>query len=317
MPSTNTSMLADAECVYTGPTRITYNADGTMTVVSPWTKFTEPDSTPSNPSACGDIDALHSTAGAKVPQLAADLLYVQTVRGTATDPNYWAPGVRPVGVTCLDANANATTDGNGPGWSYTTSGTTIRYPLTGEAPATNWRNLAQWSTTNPAYGCRNGDLYVQGSIKVATTAASENYVYVTNDIITPDRTANVLGLVGQNAVLVYNPLNSLGQSLIGGTGREIDAALLSVAHTFQVQNYDAGPNRGTLTVFGSIAQKFRGTVATSSGSTIATGYAKAYSYNPLLSRISPPKFLAPSAISFLLQQYASVGTAFNADGSQP
>ena len=312
MPSTNTSMRTDARCLYTGPTRITYTSDGYMNVVSPWTVNTV------GPAAtCGDVTALRSTGGARVAQLDSDLLYVQSVPGEVGNPNYWAAAAKPTGVTCLDANANATTDGNGPGWSFTTAGTTIRYPLAGEYPASNWKSGVQWSTTTPAYGCRNGDLYVQGRVATATTAASENYVYVTGDIITPDRTKNVLGLVGQNAVLVYNPLNVGNQSLIGGTDREIDAAMLSVAHTFQVQNYDDGPARGTLTVFGSIAQKFRGTVATLSGTTLSTGYAKAYSYNPLLAQISPPKFLSPSAVSFQLQRYAAVSAAFKTDGSQP
>lgn len=321
MPSTNTAMLTDARCLYTGPTQITYNDDGTMTVVSPWTNFTNVSgSTGSNPPACGTLAALRSTAGATVPQLSGDMLYVQTVPLLATDPNYWAASATPTGLVCIGSNGLASGTGTGIGWSLTTGSTTIRYPRLTEYPASNWRNssnAALWSTTTPAYGCRNGDLYVKGTVSVPTTAGSDNYVYVIDDVTYGDRTQDVFGLVGQNAVLVYNPMTIAGIPLVTDQDREIDAAILSVAHTFQVQNYNFGAARGALTVFGSIAQKFRGPVATLSGTTIATGYSKAYSYDPLLSTVSPPKYLSPSAVSFLLQRYAGVPRAFTASGATP
>jgi hypothetical protein len=226
-----------------------------------------------------------------------------------------------------DSNASS-------GWRYNG----VQYPAVGEVPASGWylngTDSTKWDTTTPAYGCRDGDLFVQGAVSVQTTAASENYVYVTGDIKDQDKNSDVLGLVGQNGVLVYNPMDALGLPLLsqgnpggngagnngaglgnGGSGREIDAAIVSVAHTFQVQNFDKGPARGTLTVFGSIAQKFRGPVATSAGGAILTGYAKNYAYDPLLVAVTPPKFLEPSATSFILVRYASVPTAFDASGA--
>ncbi|MGT2425927.1 hypothetical protein [Amnibacterium kyonggiense] len=129
------------------------------------------------------------------------------------------------------------------------------------------------------------------------TIASDNYIYATGNITYSHPGSDVLGLVGNNGVLVWNPLQGIqwygstpysGSSLLGDTDREIDAAVLSPVHTFQVQNYNAGPPRGTLTMLGSIAQRFRGPVATTSGSSVASGYAKNYLYDARFTTVTPP-----------------------------
>jgi len=56
-------------------------------------------------------------------------------------------------------------------------------------------------------------------------------------------------------------------------------------------------------------------VATSVNGVILTGYAKDYAYDPLLVAVTPPKFLEPSATSFILARYASVDNAFAASGA--
>jgi hypothetical protein len=328
MPQTNSAMQAETRsdlstspgCLYTGPTQIAYNADGTMTVVSPWTRYTNITATSgTDPAECGSVSALHSGAGATVPQLDANLLYVQDVPTDTTDPNYSPTdsGSLPSGFECLGPDGStALADSNASaGWRYNG----VQYPEAGESPASGWylngTDSTKWDTTAPAYGCRSGDLFVRGTVAVQTTAASENYVYVTGDIKDKDKNRDVLGLVGQNGVLVHNPMSALSVPLNLAGNREIDAAIVSVAHTFQVQNFDRGPARGTLTVFGSIAQKFRGPVATSANGVIITGYAKNYAYDPLLVAVTPPKFLEPSATSFVLVRYASVDVAFSATGA--
>ena len=328
MPQTNSAMLSETRsdlsnspgCLYTGPTTVTYNANGTMTVVSPWTRYTNiTASSGSDPADCGSVSALHSAAGATVPQLDANLLYVQNVPTNAADPNYSSTASTglPAGFVCLgNDGTTALADSNGSsGWRY--GG--VQYPASGEAPTSGWylngTDSSRWDSTTPAYGCRSGDLFVNGTVSVQTTAASENYVYVTADVKDKDKNSDVLGLVGQNGVLVYNPMSSLGVPLNPAGNREIDAAIVSVAHTFQVQNFDKGPARGTLTIYGSIAQKFRGPVATSAAGVILTGYAKNYAYDPLLVAVTPPKFLEPSATSFILIRYASVANAFDATGA--
>jgi hypothetical protein len=69
----------------------------------------------------------------------------------------------------------------------------------------------------------------------------------------------------------------------------IEAAILSLAHSFIVDNYACGNKLGTLTVKGAIAQRFRGPV----GTTRPTGYTKNYMYDDRLKYRSPPFFLDP------------------------
>jgi hypothetical protein len=291
-----------------------------MTVVSPWTR-----STGADPSECGSISDLTSTSGATVPQLDANLLYVQDVPiADPTDPNYRSYDATdlPAGFQCLGNDGSTVIDGsNGSaGWRFGS----VQHPSVGEAPASGWylngndpttADPTRWDSTTPAYGCRSGDLFVKGKVSVQTTAGSENYIYITGDMTYADKNADVIGLVGQNGVLVWNPMTSAAVPMLPGANREIDAAIVSVAHTFQVQNFDRGPVRGTLTLFGSLAQKFRGPVGTGTTTTQITGYSKNYAYDPLLVSVTPPKFLQPSATSFVLIRYASVKTAFDAAGA--
>ena len=155
---------------------------------------------------------------------------------------------------------------------------------------------------------------MSGEFNGAATLAAENYVFVTGDITYVNDQEDILGLVGNNAVWVYNPLTSTGNALLA-KNRTIEAAILSVAHTFQVQNYNKGGNRGTLTVLGAIAQKYRGTVATTSGSSIATGYAKDYRYDDRFKFYAPPKFLNPVTTTYGVTSWVESKAVFAADGS--
>ena len=77
------------------------------------------------------------------------------------------------------------------------------------------------------------------------------------------------------------------------TNYRIEAAILALKDSFVVDNYQCGSALGTLTVFGAIAQKFRGPVGTFSGTDLNSGYAKDYNYNDALRYRSPPYFLDP------------------------
>jgi hypothetical protein len=162
----------------------------------------------------------------------------------------------------------------------------------------------------------------------------------------------MLGLVGNNAVWVWNPVRVhdvrtpltqaeavnlfyagytcawngdtpatyncfTHQQLLTDSARTIHAAVLSVAHTFMVQNYDKGVgNRGALHVKGAIAQKFRGAVGRSgTGGTLLTGYAKDYRYDDRFKYLTPPKFLSPVTTFYGVTRWAEVSPAMNADGS--
>jgi len=287
-------------CLYTGPTQITFHSNGTMTVISPFTKVTQPSYTAGvssqSPAMCGSISALQSSSGATVAIPDQNLIYVQNVPA-GSDPNAWGSNSWPSGFTC--SNRSSASEG----WRYGSA----RYPISNEAtPATS-------TSSAPAYGCRNGDVYIGGTLNGAVTVATENFVYVVDDVVYASGTESILGLVGNNAVWVWNPVRSNGNNLYSedGGGREIDAAIMSVAHTFMAQNYNRGGLQGTLKVVGAIAQKFRGPVGTSA----PTGYNKDYHYDYRLQTIAPPKFLTPVSTTYSITEFANVPAAFTGSGA--
>ena len=75
-----------------------------------------------------------------------------------------------------------------------------------------------------------------------------------------------------------------------------------------MQNYSRG-DRGNLTIFGAIAQKFRGTVGTAAG----IGFTKVYEYDTRFRNIAPPKFLTPTSTTYGVTQFATVPAAFKRD----
>ena len=72
----------------------------------------------------------------------------------------------------------------------------------------------------------------------------------------------------------------------------IEAAILSLQHSFIVDNYDCG-RLDDLTVTGAIAQKYRGPVGTGSGTNPSTGFLKNYTYDDRFRYRSPPYFMNP------------------------
>jgi hypothetical protein len=256
------------------------------------------------PAACGTPGptGLGSAAGQTFTLPPKNLVFVQNVTvipatSTSADPNVWKANVYPSGITSATCAA----------------GNNIGYPMTGET------NI----NVTTSYGCTNGDLFVKGDVNAETTLVAENYVYVTGDIkyVASNPTA-ILGLVAQNSVIVYNPMKNCSttcQSILGGTNRRIDAAILSVKHTFTVQNYKVGGDRGTLTVNGAIAQLFRGAVRqtnTQNGNTVNNGYAKNYVYEWRLQSVAPPKFLSPVSTTYQVREVVEVKTAFRSSGAQ-
>jgi hypothetical protein len=151
---------------------------------------------------------------------------------------------------------------------------------------------------------------VSGTLDGRATISAENYVYIIGDINYEDAQDDILGLIGNNAIWIWNPVNSSGTSLLGNTNRRVDSALLSVEHTFQVQNYNKGGSRGTLTINGSIAQKFRGIVKNGSN-----GYIKNYLYDPRLRYMAPPKYLSPVTTTYGVSVWVEISPVFKSTGA--
>ncbi len=116
----------------------------------------------------------------------------------------------------------------------------------------------------------------------------------TFDPVTHQITGGVqIGLIADNFVRVYHRITSGGTLASGVRNVRVDAAILSLQHSFIVDNWGFAPSPGTLNVNGAIAQRFRGPVGTGSGAAISTGYVKDYWYDNRLRYRSPPYFLDP------------------------
>ena len=179
MPPTNTEMKKETRndltstdvprpgCLYTGPTVITFINDGTMNVISPWTKKTNIAATPAgatNPTQCGQpgtaTGQLGSAGGATIPVLDLNLVFVQGVPADASaDANAPAAGVRPNGITCTSASGSGSS-AKPAGWMFKPGSTTIaQFPMVNETTPTGASTLVH-------YGCRAGDLFVKGTVWV-------------------------------------------------------------------------------------------------------------------------------------------------------
>jgi len=75
-----------------------------------------------------------------------------------------------------------------------------------------------------------------------------------------------------------------------GANLNVTAAILSLQHSWIVDNYNCGHALGNLNVTGAIAQRYRGAVGTNGGN---TGFIKNYVYDDRLRYRSPPFFLNP------------------------
>jgi hypothetical protein len=174
----------------------------------------------------------------------------------------------------------------------------VIYVKTGTNPGDCQYDIQQNYTSN---GPSCADAYVSGSYSQGLTIGSDNDIIVNGPTL---RQSNgMLGLIANNFVRLWHPVNrsncsvNTGSSSMGpapfSNGIEIDAALLSLNHSFIVDNYDCGPAEGTLKIVGAIAQKYRGPVGTGSGGNISTGYLKDYNYDDRFKTQNPPYFLNP------------------------
>ncbi len=128
------------------------------------------------------------------------------------------------------------------------------------------------NTTGHYYGTC-GDIYISGTYSTGSLQTSEDV----NGNPTGTATA---GLVANYHVRVMHT----GTGNPPNPNRTIDGAILTLAHSFFVDNYKTGTGQGTLTIHGAIAQYFRGAV----GQAGSTGYIKNYSYDDRFKVILPP-----------------------------
>jgi Tfp pilus assembly protein PilX len=231
------------------------------------------------------------------------------------------------GTTCITLSATAITYSQ-PNSAYPScfsSGiptTSVAYPSNGVLYVKNGTCSLSYDVENPSYtsntGC--GTVYVQGTDGPPLTISAENDIVIDGNLLYSNSSTSLLGLIANNFVRVYHPIGnqplgtnnpacpSSGDSAVL-KNLTINAMLMSLNHSFVVDQYNCGTGLGTLTVNGGIAQNFRGPVGTGSGGSVSTGYAKSYTYDDRLRYEEPPHFIDPVQGSWRIQRQTECDTA--------
>ena len=144
-----------------------------------------------------------------------------------------------------------------------------------------------------------------GSAAASNITISNSLTYPTANkvLVSGDPTSDAsdaLGLIAQNSVIVSDVPNI-----------EIDAAILALSDSFYVNRWYSVTGMGTLNVFGSIAQNFRGPVGTSGGGGGMTGYLKNYNYDSSLQTLFPPYFIPPNGAVWSPTSYEECGSGLS------
>lgn len=216
-------------------------------------------------------------------------------------------------------------------YSGTIPGNGVVYDESGTCSGAYTPFNLSYGITEPPSEC--GNVYIEGNYTGQLTVAAANDIVITGNICLetcsnepPMKGEGVLGLVANNFVRIYHPVQlkhpqectshfehghsveeckentSVTECTGNGTGTlesvTIDAAILAIAHSFIVDNYDCGAKLGTLKVNGAIAQKYRGAVGTTGSG--GSGYLKSYNYDSRLKYIEPPSFIAPEKTAWVI-----------------
>ncbi|MGV8967947.1 MAG: pilus assembly PilX family protein [Cellulomonas sp.] len=331
LDDTSAAFASHPGCHYFGSTRVVFSADGTMRV---WNKksvngLAAPLAVPApggTTPGCGSLNDLDSEAGALVNVPNEMVIYVAASTASPRQcfkDELGGPAGKTLPLGTYDSGYVAAPTRSA---SYTFD--------------TNMLETTKF--------CAAGNLYVQGVLKGRTTLAAAQSIIVTGDVVLaggplgPD----ILGLVATNSVEVFHPRlatveshkyssvwkwdGPTGESDVTGwpyrytdpatgtknpaSGVQIAGSIQTLQHSFLVQMYDKGSDAGTLYVYGSIAQRWRGIVGTGSGT---TGYSKQYNYDTRLQYSAPPYFPRWAKSQWSLRYSGEVNTSSIVKSSTP
>jgi hypothetical protein len=316
----NDGLYICGDPVFKGPTDTYYNS-ATSNNVTRSKQFGGTGAT-LNPLGCSNSPtfAVHTTD----PQAGSILAFPPantTIRAQA-DGVQGGTGCLYTGPTTITLLASGKMNVTSPNSLSTNSGcapgTNLSLPVNGVIYVQNVPSGADPNhSTCPGSSC-NGDVNISGTLNGQLTVASQDDIDITGNLVYhqyPTGT-DVLGLVADNDVAV---VHASGADVTDDL--TIDAAIMSLNHSFYVQNWDSGSNTvcsgahpcavagvHSLNISGVITQKFRGPVGTfnSGNGTLATGYNKNYSYDSRLKYLSPPFFLSPTQSAWLRISYAEI-----------
>jgi len=170
--------------------------------------------------------------------------------------------------------------------------------------------------------CGDGDVFIQGQLSGQLTVSAENNIFITGDLTYDSFTGTtVLGLIANNFVLVNHPVDGNNNTVVGtetfygstkfsvpadyGTAAcnggstnctvTIDAAILTLLHSFGTSNFSVGGVLGNIDLDGSLAGNFMDIEGVFTGNAqLVDGYNSNYTYDSRLAHLSPPYFLDPA-----------------------
>ncbi len=152
-----------------------------------------------------------------------------------------------------------------------------------------------------------GKVAVSGVLRGRVTLAATDRILIADDVVYASEgngCEDILGLFGGADISVSDNRVNTPQAITNNdpyrsydsTPSEFINAVILTLNTFNVENYDGGPNaelcqnqvfgRGCLFLTGGIIQRTRGAVGTSGG----TGYLKRYTYDACAASDPPPYF---------------------------
>lgn len=229
----------------------------------------------------------------------------QSVASTELQADATAHGWTFTGTTTITLNGTSATVSNCPGSTSSAACTTNWLNTTGAYPSiiyvgsgsgcpSSYSPSSYDTNSSGQYYGPCGDVYVHGYYTQPLTIVSDHDIIImanTNGLANPGLTTTTdgsgnptgnatLGLVASDFVRVMHSPNQTSSAVT------IDAAVLTLQHSFMVDNYDTGRTNPQpyLTIHGALAQRYRGAV----GTVGATGYLKNYNYDDRLHVLLPP-----------------------------
>ncbi len=168
------------------------------------------------------------------------------------------------------------------------------------------------STVGQSVPCQEGNAFIQGQLSGQLTVASANDITITGNLeysgCLQNGSTDLLGLIANNFVQVSDKFASTNQTADTCFGHPsydptIMAAILTLQHSFAVQDFWRIPFSGTIYLYGALAGYYadiEGTFVDINGQPqVTNGYLTNYSYDKRLQYLEPPYFLSPVGASWL------------------
>lgn len=194
--------------------------------------------------------------------------------------------------------------------STATSANPSVYSCTGTVPLPPNGVLYDATASGCGSASCQANVSVSGTVAGAVTVGSDNTITVVGSLLKygGTGTTNLIGLSAAQYIKIMH-----GTDCTQNYGNwpadclpnlEIDAAMVALNGSVYVDNWTSGSPMGTLKLWGSLAQEYRGAVGTLDSHGTVSGYAKSYTWDSYLQYLTPPYFTQPTLPSWSKTSFA-------------